>query len=542
MLKEIRSDAFKSHGQIRPAISFHNGLNVCKGPDDYPNSIGKSNFLMALDFAFGGSDYIEKLDDVIRHVGHHEIQFAFEFDGVLHYFSCPTANKDIVYICNCNYEKIGDPITLSAYTQWLKEKYLIKNSLTYRGIVSRYFRVYGRENGDETLPLRAGKGEPLSTSIISILKLFDLYGAIEKNIEEEKIANEKKSAFSKAQDYEYIPKITKAQYKDNLKRIEELKQRKEEMAEKAGRNLLELDSEKAAAIAKLKGDLKTFKRQRARYYSQLDSVRKNKDIEASSIQNDFSALQEFFPNAEINVERLEQIEAFHKDLTAILKNDFKETEAKIWNLINLINIQIENIEKEIDSIEKADGLSKVVLEEYAKIEKEITSLEDQNKKYDLNATLIEEHKKKTDELTKNQLTQEETLEEKLNREMARLNSLIFGENKNSPAIHFESTKSYTFSTFDDHGTGTNYKGLIMFDVACLNLTELPHLIHDSFLFKNIGKDTIRKIIEIYRDAGYQIFISIDNVNNYHQETQEIINGNVVIELSPGGNELYGQKW
>ncbi|MGI6675900.1 MAG: hypothetical protein ACOX5N_00240 [Bacilli bacterium] len=60
MLKEIRSDAFKSHGQIRPVISFHNGLNVCKGPDDYPNSIGKSNFLMALDFAFGGSDYIEK--------------------------------------------------------------------------------------------------------------------------------------------------------------------------------------------------------------------------------------------------------------------------------------------------------------------------------------------------------------------------------------------------------------------------------------------------------------------------------------------------
>ncbi len=77
----------------------------------------------------------------------------------------------------------------------------------------------------------------------------------------------------------------------------------------------------------------------------------------------------------------------------------------------------------------------------------------------------------------------------LNVEMARLNSLIFGENKNSPAIHFESTKSYTFSTFDDHGTGTNNKGLIMFDLASLNLTELPLLIHDSFLFKNIGKDT-----------------------------------------------------
>ena len=542
MLKEIRSDAFRSYGQVRPTISFHDGLNVCKGPDDYPNSIGKSNFLMALDFAFGGSDYVEKLDDVIRHVGQHEIQFAFEFDGDLHYFSRSTANKDIVYICNSDYEKVGDPITLAAYTQWLKEKYLIKNVLTFRGIVNRYFRIYGRENGDETLPLRSANTEPLSTSIISVLKLFDLYSAIEKDVEEEKIAGEKKSAFSKAQDYEYIPKITKAQYKENLKRIAELRQRKEEMADKAGRNLLELDSEKAAAIAKLKGDLKTFKRQRARYYSQLESVRKNKEIESSSIQSDFSALQEFFPNADINIQKLFEVEAFHKDLTTILKSDFKESEIKIWNLINLINIQIDNIEKEIDSIEKAEGLSKVILEEYAKIEKEITALENQNRKYDLNSELVEEHKKKTDELTKNQLIQEETLEGMLNVEMARLNSLIFGENKNSPAIHFESTKSYTFSTFDDHGTGTNYKGLIMFDVASLNLTELPLLIHDSFLFKNIGKDTMRKIIEIYRDTNYQIFVSIDNVNNYHQDTQEIINGNVVIELSPDGNELYGQKW
>lgn len=542
MLKEIRSDAFKSNGQIRQTIVFHDGLNVCKGPDDYPNSIGKSNFLMALDFAFGGSDYVDKLDDVIRHVDHHEIQFAFEFDGVLHYFSRSTANKDIVSICNSDYEKVGDPITLTAYTNWLKEKYLIKNVLTFRGIVNRYFRVYGRENGDETLPLRAANTEPLSTSIISIIKLFDLYGLIEKDIEAEKEAGEKKSAFSKAQDYEYIPKITKTQYKENLKRIAELNRLKEELAEKAGRNLLELDSEKAAAIAKLKGDLKTFKRQRARYFSQLESVQKNKEIESSSIQADFSALQEFFPNAEINVERLMQVEAFHKDLTSILKSDFKEAETKIWNLINLINIQIANIESEIASIEKAEGLSKIVLEEYARIEKEITALEDQNKKYDMNADLVEDHKKKTESLTKSQLSQEAILEQKINDEMARLNSLIFGENKNSPTLHFESTKSYTFSTYDDHGTGTNYKGLIMFDVASLNLTELPLLIHDSFLFKNIGKDTMRKIIEIYRDAGYQIFISIDNVNNYHQETQQIINQNVVIELSPGGNELYGQKW
>ena len=542
MLKEIRSSAFKSNGQVRPTIVFHNGLNVCKGPDDYPNSIGKSNFLMAIDFAFGGSDYIEKLDDVIRHIGTHEIQFAHEFDGKTFYFSRRTDNKDIVYKCNQNYEKIGDPITLNNFNIFLKEKYLIKNELTFRGIVNRYFRVYGRENDDETLPLRTAKSEPLSTSIISIIKLFELYRFIEKDIEAEKESSDKKNAFSKAQDYQYIPKITKTQYKDNLKRIEELNQEKIELAEKAGKNLLELDSEKASAIARLKGDLKIFKRQRGRYYSQLDAIKKNKEIEAASIQSDFSALKEFFPEAELSYDRLVEVEAFHKDLTSILKSNFKEAEQKIWNLINLINIQIENIENEIHEIEAAEGISKIVLEEYANIEKEIVSLQDQNNRYDQNEGLAKDLKEKTETLTKNQMAQESILEKTLNDKMADLNSYIFGENKNSPAIHFESTKSYNFSTFDDHGTGTNYKGLIIFDMACLSLTELPCLIHDSYIFKNIGKDTMKKIIELYQNAGYQIFISIDNVNNYHDDTQQIINDNVVVELSPNGNELYGTKW
>ena len=321
-----------------------------------------------------------------------------------------------------------------------------------------------------------------------------------------------------------------------------MNQEKIELAEKAGKNLLELDSEKASAIARLKGDLKIFKRQRGRYYSQLDAIKKNKEIEAASVQSDFSALKEFFPEAELSYDRLVEVETFHKDLTSILKSNFKEAEQKIWNLINLINIQIENIENEIHEIEDAEGISKIVLEEYAKIEKEIVALQDQNNRYDQNEGLAKDLKEKTETLTKNQMAQESILEKTLNDKMADLNSYIFGENKNSPEIHFESTKSYNFATFDDHGTGTNYKGLIIFDIACLSLTELPCLIHDSYIFKNIGKDTMKKIIELYQNAGYQIFISIDNVNNYHDDTQQIITDNVVIELSPNGNELYGTKW
>ena len=543
MLKEIRSDVFKSHGKIRPTIVFHEGLNVCKGPNDSTNSIGKSTFLMVIDFVFGGSDYVDKLEDIIRHVKDHDIQFAFEFENVTYYFSRSTANKDIVTICNKNYEKTDESITLSNYTSWLKEKYQIKNNLTFRSIVNRYFRVYGRENGNETLPLRSANNEPSSKAIISLLQLFELYDVIEKDIDEEKLLENKKTAFSKAQEYAYIPKINKTQYSANLKKIDELTKRKLELAKSTNNNLLELDSEKAEIISNLKSELTIFKRQRGKYYSQLDSIKKNKEIKSSSIQNNFNDLEEFFPNASINIEKLQAIENFHKGITSILKANFAESEQKIWNLINLISMQIKNIEEKIESISQTNNLSKLVLEKYAHLDQEINTLIDQNNKYILSQELTKAHKEKLSALEESQKKQEEQLESKINNKMKELNAYIFNRDINSPILKFESAKTYTFYTFDDHGTGTNYKGLIIFDLACLLLTELPCIIHDSFLFKNISKLTIKKIIELYNNINEkQIFISIDNTDNYYSDTQEIINNKYVLELSGADNALYGEKW
>lgn len=60
MLKEIFCDRFISNGKIREPILFHEGLNTILGSETGSNSIGKSTFLMILDYAFGGMDYIEK--------------------------------------------------------------------------------------------------------------------------------------------------------------------------------------------------------------------------------------------------------------------------------------------------------------------------------------------------------------------------------------------------------------------------------------------------------------------------------------------------
>lgn len=69
MLYEIICDEFKEK-----QITFNNNLNVVLGDDIGTNSIGKSSFLMILDFVFGGNDYLLKSTDIQRNVGQHIIK------------------------------------------------------------------------------------------------------------------------------------------------------------------------------------------------------------------------------------------------------------------------------------------------------------------------------------------------------------------------------------------------------------------------------------------------------------------------------------
>lgn len=60
MLKTIECDLFKlggKDGTSRGTIVFHEGLNAVIGGIAGENSIGKSTFLLIVDFCFGGDSY-----------------------------------------------------------------------------------------------------------------------------------------------------------------------------------------------------------------------------------------------------------------------------------------------------------------------------------------------------------------------------------------------------------------------------------------------------------------------------------------------------
>ena len=92
MLKEIICDKFK-----QKRVEFHRGLNVVLGDDQGSNSIGKSTFLMIIDFVYGGKDYITKSEDIQENVGIHTIKFCFVFDEKYYYFSRDTVNTCLLY-------------------------------------------------------------------------------------------------------------------------------------------------------------------------------------------------------------------------------------------------------------------------------------------------------------------------------------------------------------------------------------------------------------------------------------------------------------
>ena len=540
MLIEIYCEKFKTYNNApRGRITFKEGLNVVEGDDFGSNSIGKSTFLMCIDFAFGGNDYVKKLDDLITNVDHHEICFAFRFDKV-YYFCRKTDEPKFVYICDENYNKTEEKIDIDKFTLFLKEQYQVPIlNLTFRQIVGRFFRIYNRETLDESYPLKSYGEEAEKASIIELIKLFRLYDSIEEIAKRCEIAVDKKDTFKKAQSHQFIPTITDKEYKENLAKIEELKRQAEDLADRSERGLLDINAEKAERIAQLKDQIAALKRTRARYYTQLKAYQRDAEFEVTNLQKDFAELATFFEN--VDIEKIAELEEFHKEMKAILQKELKATIAEIWHSIHMLNDAIKELEDMMAELHCTTKVSKVVLQSYAAIMKQIEELERINN-YHLEKGAIDTEAKalqqSLDEVTTEQI---DILAAKLNAKMEELNTTYYESETYAPLL-VAKPKTYKFYTPNDQGTGCKYKGVLTLDLAMLSITHLPVLIHDSVMYGHMSYKRVEYTMRLYTTFQKQIFIAVDKTTNLNEETRQIINDNRVLLLAPNGNELFGWYW
>ena len=542
MLKEIFCDKFISYGEPRGKITFHKGLNVVQGHNTGTNSIGKSTFLLVVDFAFGGDTYV-KDDKIINKIGHHTINFKFVFNDVDYYFSRSTETPDLVNICNSDYTIKTDNETLSL-DDYKNKLFLLYNinleQISFRQVVGLFFRVYGRGSSDEKFALSSHKNEAQKISLLNFLKLYNKYSVIEEKNNKIKSKEKESKAYLQAAKYELVKIITKTQYKNNKLKLLDLQEELDTLARIGGEELLDKNSNEIKIAADYKARYNSLIRKKKILWSRYYNIKNNLNQKKPCTTQDFESLKQFFPNC--NIKLITDIEKFHSEITNILSEEFQTEMSKILRHINELAIEISKIENAMEEINLPIKISKNVLDNYSRVNKEYQTLQNENIVYSKKAIIDAELKENRNSYEKLFLEQYEILSKKVNNKIFKLHKQIYGENVESPILEVAKTTSYTFGTPNDNGTGTNNKNLILLDLASLSLSPLPCVAHDTIIFKHIGKTPMSKILQIYNSYEKQIFIAIDETIRYSQEAQKIINYNTILQLSDNGNELYGNSW
>lgn len=245
---------------------------------------------MIIDFVFGGDDYISKNHDVVDNLGHHDFRFVFNFDNKDYYFIRSTNEYKFVSICNEKFE-ILQSVTTEEFTAWLQEKYDCQlESLTFRNVVGRYFRIYGKENLNERKPIQYFEKETAPKSILALLKLFDKYKSLKAYEEQiEKLKSDKTTLVDAAKK-NFLPNVnTKSLFNKNEKKIEELSVRLEKIKKEIEQKLSIKDAPKLAVdeVVDLVAQIKQLNDENG-YYT------KKKQLEGaiSQANDDLSELKE----------------------------------------------------------------------------------------------------------------------------------------------------------------------------------------------------------------------------------------------------------
>ena len=541
MLIEMSSPVFIEKGKVRPPIRFKEGLNVILGKEDGENSIGKSSAMLAIDFVFGGNSYLS--GDGVKHIGDHTIFFAYLFDGKKHYFARNTSDPSNVFICTEAYELTGVVWTKDEFCDWLKAKYHIDFSgLSFRVTLSSFFRVYGKENTDERKPLHGTPGQNMQGAIEMLVKLFDRYQEIESFTQRQTDQKKRLEAFRSARNFNFIPSMVggKTQYEENVVLIGELEQQMATLTVEQADAYTNEDIEKSRMKAQLVGDRIRLETDIQFLQRRLKLVDMSLECGLYPTEADFDSLQRFFPD--VNLRKLYEVEKYHQKLARILDEQFTVERDSIEGEIAELQERVHAIQEQISSMGFVGNISKEFLDKHSEIKGRIDALKAQNAAY-LTLTELQDAKKRADELLRSAIESIlADIQREMNDKMKEFNDTLFTEPRKAPRLVFSAYNSYRFDTPDDTGTGSNYKGMVIYDLSVLFLTALPAIAHDSLILKNIGDGAIDGIMRIYRQSTKQIFIAFDKQDAYTPATQQIIVDNTVLRLSDHNCELYGQAW
>jgi len=533
MLVELRSNKFRLR-----VIEFHAGLNVVLGDDNATNSIGKSSLLMVLDFVLGGDSFVEHNKDIVMELGHHDYFMTLVFNEETFRFCRGTSRPELVYPCDAEFN-VQDPIDINEFRAFLKSSYgLTSENLSFRSLVGLYLRIWGKANLDVHRPLHVVSSQSPKECVDNLIKTFDLYAPIAQLASALKKVETEEDDLRRAFRSQIVPKVGKREYAENVDRIAEMETEINEIKQ----NLAVFALNIAAIANRDVLELKTQKDKLLEVKLQLDSklLRVRRSLAESRFikSRHFESLKDFFPD--INVERLAGIETFHSSLAKVLRVELQESEASLQTQLESATTEIAAIDERL--IQRLGALESpgIVVDRVFDISTKLRTAKQENGYYEKMGALSTDRRAMEAELSNKKQGVLKRIEDTLNRTMREIVTSVFGEQRKSPHITL-SENNYSYEVFEDTGTGTAYSSLIVLDLAVFRTTDLPLLIHDSVLFKNIENKAVSNLLNVYLASGKQSFIAIDEVDKYGGASASMLRAQSVIQLDDN-NVLYIKDW
>lgn len=532
MLKQIRCDKL-----INKVIDFHPSLNVILGDNNATNSIGKTTMLMIIDFIFGGNSYIAKNSDVIDNIGHHKFDFEFQFGDNNYYFARTTDDYLTITICDENYKKIKE-ISLDEYKKFLSEKY--DNDFlgtTFRSVVGNYSRIWGKNNYEVEKPLKQQNSNS-ETSIINIIKLFNKYKSIESLEKQIQVIDDKKKAINKAVNNNLIPSITKSQYHKNLLELEEIDKKVNKIKKEMVDINLDINAIMSEEVLELKNQKSQLLLKRNQIANKIKRINLNLNSDDIKVNTKIGKLIEFFPN--INKEKLNEINDFHKNMSSSLKNNLKEERESLELFLKILDDDIMKVDLSIEQKSKLKNIPQYGIDRLTDLLTKKNNLSQMNEYYEKKQTTLEELASINGSLKEVKSKVIAEITKSINIEMYNYFNIIYDDKRQSPTFSMD-LQTYSLKKYNDTGTGSSYVNLIAFDLAIFKLTKLPFLIHDSILFKNVQVTAFDNLVKIYKSFGRQSFIAIDEINRFSKDTINNLRESKIIELDET-HLLFNKNW
>lgn len=510
------------------------------GDDDAKNSIGKSTALMVIDFAQGGDSFLKDEAGAIRALGHHHYNFFFVFAGQPYFFSRSTDASDVVYVCDQDYARLSE-LSVKDYRRLLKELYgLASIESSFRSIVGPFARIWKKGGLEPDQPFISAPKESSGTAISRLIDLFERsadVAAEKKVIDKQK---ERKKLITDSMNANIIPNINNTRYKANTKIIAENTVQIEQLKQgfSGALNAYEaLFDENLRRKQQRKNELISS---RGELHSKLKRLQREISGITPRLAANIALVAEFFPT--VNVERLEQVEAFHQKIGIIVKKELKDELAAAQLEESALTSEIMSLEQQIQTALKSKGMPDDLFKRIYDLKEITDKAAEENKYFEQKAQLEEAIKISGDRLNGIYAKIFLDIEAKLNLKLKAFNKVVYGPTRNSSELRIKSSNSYSFTSPEDTGTGKSYAGLIGFDIAMLSLTRLPFVIHDSVIYKNIEVAAIKRILRILAFIkSKQIFLSFDEAKKFGLQTEQLIKKFTVLKLSHN-DLLYNRDW